>query len=137
MVGKRRFLDSRRGPTTYVTPETKIVGSISGEGDYIFCGSVEGDCHIEGTVTLAAGGYWKGTLHAEDLVIAGTVEGDVCAKQRVEVAGTARVSGSLAGHSIAVAEGAIIEGEIKVQTGEAPVRFEEKRSPSTDSETTE
>ena len=39
MVNKRRFLDSRRGPTTYVTPETSIVGTIRGNGDYIFCGS--------------------------------------------------------------------------------------------------
>jgi cytoskeletal protein CcmA (bactofilin family) len=37
------------------------------------------------------------------------------------------VSGRLSGNSIAVAEGAVIEGEIKVTSGAAPVKFEEKR----------
>jgi cytoskeletal protein CcmA (bactofilin family) len=66
-------------------------------------------------------------MKAVDIVVAGTVEGDVVAKQRVEIAGTARITGSLAGNSIAVAEGAIIEGEIKVTSGEPLTKFQEKR----------
>ena len=124
---KRRMLDTSGGPTTYIAPSTKIVGTITGEGSYVFCGTVEGDCDIKGPLTLAEGGQWKGTMRATDVVVAGTVEGDVVAGKRVEIAGTARVAGSLSGHSIAVAEGAIIEGEITVTTGDAPLKFQEKR----------
>ena len=124
---KRRIQDSANGPTTYVAASTTIVGTVTGKGAYVFCGSVEGDCDIDGPLTLAAGGRWKGILKATDIVLAGVVEGDVVAKQRVEILGTARVSGSLSGNSIAVAEGAVIEGEIKVTSGEAPVTFHEKR----------
>ena len=127
MIFKRRIRDSSGGPTTYVAPSTKIVGTISGQGAYVFCGSVEGDCDIDGPLTLAEGGHWKGVLKATDVIVAGTVEGDVVARQRVEISGTARVSGSLSGNSIAVAEGAVIEGEIKVINGEPPVTFQEKR----------
>jgi hypothetical protein len=35
----------------------------------------------------------------------------------------------LSGNSIAVAEGAVIEGEIRVMSGDAPVKFQEKRQP--------
>jgi cytoskeletal protein CcmA (bactofilin family) len=66
-------------------------------------------------------------LKATDIVVAGVVEGDVVAKQRVEIAGSARITGSLSGNSIAVAEGAIIEGEIKVMNGVDPTSFQEKR----------
>jgi cytoskeletal protein CcmA (bactofilin family) len=128
-VFKRRIHDSGKGPATYVAPGTKIVGTISGSGAYIFCGNVEGDCDINGPVTLAIEGNWTGTLKATDIVVAGKVVGDVIAKQRVEIAGTAKVTGSLAGNSIAVAEGAIIEGEIKVLSGTVPIKFEEKRGP--------
>jgi cytoskeletal protein CcmA (bactofilin family) len=124
---KRRIQDGTNGPTTYVAASTKIVGTISGQGTYVFCGSVEGDCDINGPLTLAEGAHWKGTLQATDIVVAGTVEGDVIAKQRVEISGSARVTGSLAGNSIAVAEGAIIEGEIKVMNGAVPTTFQEKR----------
>jgi cytoskeletal protein CcmA (bactofilin family) len=127
MLFKRRIQDSSAGPTTYVSASTKIVGTITGQGPYVFCGTVEGDCDIEGPLTLAPGAIWRGTLKASDLVVAGTVEGDVVARQRVEIAGTARVTGSLSGNSIAVAEGAVIEGDIKVTNGAQPVAFEEKR----------
>jgi cytoskeletal protein CcmA (bactofilin family) len=126
MLFKRRIQDTS-GPTTYIAASTKIVGIVTGKGAYVFCGTVEGDCDIDGPVTLAAGGHWKGILKATDIVVAGVVEGDVVAKQRVEILGTARVTGSLSGHSIAVAEGAIIAGEIKVTSGAAPVTFQEKR----------
>ncbi len=126
---KRRIQDSAPGPTTYVAASTTIVGAITGKGAYVFCGTVQGDCDIDGPVTLAAGGHWKGILKGNDIVVAGIVEGDVAAKQRVEILGSARVTGSLSGHSIAVAEGAIIEGEIKVTSGAEPVTFQEKRQP--------
>jgi cytoskeletal protein CcmA (bactofilin family) len=129
MKFKRRIQDSPSGPTTFIAASTKIVGTISGKGAYVFCGTIEGDCDIDGPLTLAEGGRWKGTLKATDIIVAGTVEGDVIARQRVEIAGTARVTGSLAGHSIAVAEGAVIEGEIKVVSGEPPKKFLEKRQP--------
>ena len=93
----------------------------------MFCGSVDGDCDIEGSVTLAAGARWIGTIRATDVIVAGEVDGDVVASGRVEVSGTGRISGSLVGHSIAVAEGAVIEGEIRVTSGLEPTRFEEKR----------
>jgi cytoskeletal protein CcmA (bactofilin family) len=124
---KRRIQDGTNGPTTYVAASTKIVGTISGQGTYVFCGSVEGNCDINGPLTLAEGAHWKGILQATDIVVAGTVEGDVIAKQRVEISGSARITGSLAGNSIAVAEGAIIEGEIKVMNGVEPTTFQEKR----------
>jgi len=129
MIFKRRIQDSSGGPTTYIAPSTKIVGTISGQGPYVFCGTVEGDCDINGPLTLAEGGRWKGILKATDIIVAGIVEGDVVARQRVEISGTARVSGSLSGNSIAVAEGAVIEGEIKVTSGAPPVAFQEKRQP--------
>ena len=126
-IFKRRIQDTTNGPTTYIAASTTIIGTIAGKGAYVFCGTIEGDCDIDGPLTLAAGGRWKGVLRATDIVVAGVVEGDVVARQRVEILGTARITGSLSGNSIAVAEGAIIEGEIKVMSGVAPTVFEEKR----------
>lgn len=127
MLFKRRIQDASTGAATYIAASTKIVGTVTGQGAYVFCGTVEGDCDIDGPLTLAKSGHWKGMMKATDIVVAGTVEGDVVARQRVEIAGTARVTGSLSGLSIAVAEGAVIEGEIKVTSGEPPVKFQEKR----------
>lgn len=123
----RRIGDNATGPTTYVAPGTTIHGTLTGRGRFVFCGTVEGDCDIEGPVTLAAQAVWRGTLRATDVIVAGHVEGEVIARERLEIAATARVLGSLSGHSIAVASGAVINGELKIASGEAPTSFEEKR----------
>ena len=117
---KRNIPDSANGAVTYVAPGTKIVGNLTGEGAYIFCGEIEGECDINGPVTVAEGSHWKGAIRATDIVLAGTVEGDVTAKQRVEIAGTARISGSLRGSSIIVAEGAVIEGDVSITQAKEP-----------------
>lgn len=124
---KRRISDHARGPTTYLAPSTRVVGTISGQGAFVFCGAVEGDCDIDGPVTLAEGARWTGTLSGTDVIVSGIVDGDVVARQRVEITGTAQVNGSLSGQSIAVEEGAVIEGDIKVLSGDAPITFREKR----------
>lgn len=126
---KRRILDDADGAATYIAPSTKITGKIIGKGTYVFCGELEGECDIDGPITLAAGSRWKGTLRAGDVIVAGRIDGDVIAKHRIEVSETAHIAGSLAGRSIAVAEGAVIEGDIKVTDGGAPREFKEKRRP--------
>jgi len=124
---KRRILDGSSGAATYIAPTTKITGKLTGKGPYVFCGEMDGECDIDGTITLAKGSKWKGTLRAGDVVVAGKVDGDVHAGHRIEVSETAHITGSLAGKSIAVAEGAVIEGDIKVTNGGAAQEFTEKR----------
>ena len=108
--------ESSSSATTYIAPGTKLVGNLTGEGPYIFCGETEGECDIKGPVTVAEGSLWKGSVRATDIVIAGKVEGDVVAKKRVELTGTAHITGSLRGAAIVVAEGAVIEGEVSIST---------------------
>lgn len=123
----RRLQDSAQSAATYIAQGVHFTGTIKARGAFVFCGEFEGDCDIEGPVTLAAGGRWAGTLKATDVIIAGTVEGDVIASQRVEITGSARVTGSLSGNSIAVAEGAVIDGELRVTSGDQAQLFTEKR----------
>ena len=128
-VFKRRLQDGQKGPATFIAATTKIEGRILGDGPFIFSGRVEGDCEITGLVTLTETAHWVGTLTAADLVLAGTIEGNVLCSGRVEIASTAKITGTLTGLSVAVAQGAVIDGEIKVLGGGTTLAFEEKRQP--------
>ncbi len=90
-------------------------------------GEVDGECDIEGTVTLTKDGIWRGTIKADSVIVAGTIEGDVYAATGVEIGDTARVSGTVSGASIAVAEGAIVEGVMQTTGQSTPTEFIEKR----------
>ncbi len=123
----RRFRDRPSGAPTLINEGCKITGTISGSGDYQVSGAVDGDCDIDGTVALARNGYWNGTIKAAQVVVSGHVEGDIIATGKVEIADTARISGTVTGEAIAVAEGAVVEGQMRT-TGQAdPVEFVEKR----------
>lgn len=123
----RRMRDRSSGPATLISEGCKITGNIAGDGDFMINGEVDGDCDLTGSVTLAEKGYWKGTLKAEAVVISGTVDGDIVASGSVEISESARINGTVSGASIAVAEGAVIEGIMKTTDRTNPVEFVEKR----------
>lgn len=106
------------GTATIIGEGVRISGTIAGTGSFIVCGEVESDCDLDGPVTLAREGRWKGTIRATEITIAGNVEGDVRTDGKIEVASTARVRGSLIGRMISVAEGAVIDGEMQM-TGQS------------------
>jgi len=124
---RRRFRDGATGAPTLINEGCKITGVITGQGDYQVSGEVEGDCEIDGTVTLTRTGYWNGTINAGHVVISGHVEGDIVAAGKVEISSSARITGKVAGEAIAVAEGAVVEGQMKTTGKAEPVGFVEKR----------
>lgn len=108
----RRTLDAVNGFNTSVGPDNIFKGSITGTGHSIILGKVEGDSDVEGTLVVGEGGAWTGNIFAENVVIAGIVEGNIVAKEKIDVVSTANIKGSLTSPFIAIAEGAVHEGEI-------------------------
>lgn len=125
---KRRISDANGGSVTLIGAGCKIEGKVSGRGNIMISGDIEGECDIEGTVTLTENGRWRGTIKANSVIVAGTVEGDICASDLVEISETARVSGTVSSEAIAVAAGAVVEGLMQTPAGKAPTEFVQKRT---------
>lgn len=123
----RRLRDQSFSKATLINEGCKITGEISGDGNFMVNGEVSGDCDINGTLTLATSGYWQGSIRADNVIVAGHVEGDVVATGKVEITNTAKIAGTVTAESIAVAEGAIVEGQMKTTGQSKPVEFIEKR----------
>ena len=123
----RRLRDRSSGAATLISEGCKITGTISGNCDFQVNGEIDGDCDIDSTITLAKGGLWSGTIRAGNVIIAGHVEGDIIADGRVEITDTARITGTVSGEAIAVAEGAVVEGIMKTTGQPEPTEFVEKR----------
>ena len=60
----RRFRDRTSGAPTLINQGCKISGVITGAGDYQVSGEVDGDCEVDGTVTLTRTAYWSGIINA-------------------------------------------------------------------------
>jgi cytoskeletal protein CcmA (bactofilin family) len=123
----RRLRDKSASSATLINEGCKITGTISGTGSYLVNGEVDGDCDLDGTVTIAPNGLWKGTVKASDIIVAGQVEGDIIAAGKVEITDSAHIIGTVSGEAIAVAEGAVVEGVMKTTGPSEPLEFVEKR----------
>lgn len=124
---RRRLRDRTSGAATLINEGCKITGTIVGNGDFLISGEIEGDSDIDGTVTLAPNGHWRGTIKADTVIVAGHVEGDVVAAGNVEIGASAKIVGTVSGDAIAVAEGAVVEGVMKTTGQVDPTEFVEKR----------
>lgn len=124
---QRRTLDKVGGISTVIGAGAVFVGKFRGTENYVVYGLIEGDCELDGTVVVEEGGRWHGQISASNVIIAGEVKGDVVATTKVELAPTARIAGSISGPVVAIAEGAVVQGSIKMTSSAQPVRFVERR----------
>lgn len=124
---KRRIRDSVGRFASVLGAEAQLRGELSGGGDYIILGRVEGDSNLDSTVLLERGGVWQGRLQARAVIIAGTLEGEAVALERVELAPSARVRGDIQAPSVAIAEGAVFEGQIRSGADTRVTHFRERR----------
>lgn len=125
----RRTLDKVGGVSTVIGVGSRFVGEISGEENIVIHGQVEGDCDLAGTVVVEEGAQWTGTIKASNVIIAGLVTGNVMATEKLELASTAQIDGNLTGPVIAVAEGAVIKGNMVMNDGSNVTHFTDKRLP--------
>ena len=124
---KRRFLDTSSASPTFIGAETVFIGNIRGTGQFVVSGEVHGDGELEGGLNLSASGTWNGFIQAQQAIIAGKITGGLSVKDKLEIGYTAVIHGKVSARTVAIAKGAIVDGEIEV-TSDAPlVRFEEKR----------
>ena len=118
MLGK-----SRRGQgeiRTLLGQGTRIVGDLIFEGGLHLDGSVEGNvlalAGTQAVVTIGASGTVRGSVEAPQVIVEGTVEGDVFASERVELGPCARVVGNVVYRLIEMASGAEVNGKLVHRT---------------------
>lgn len=125
---KRRLLDRMGGTPTFVAEGSRITGDIQTPGPLVVCGAIRGDGAVAGALTLSAGSAWEGEVHAQCAVVAGQLTGRLIVEGKLEVGASAVIRGAISARSIAIAKGAVIDGEVIVTSGQPVVSFEEKRA---------
>ena len=101
---------------TLIGKSTEIVGKvILGESlriDGKISGNIESQPDAKVTVAIGQDGEVVGDIHAFRVVVAGKVEGNIYASERVEFHPTARVNGDVTYGSMGVEHGAKIMGQM-------------------------
>lgn len=126
---RRRLLDRFAAAPSLVATNARLVGDIETDGALLLNGQVRGNGKIGGELGISQGGRWDGEVRAQRAVIAGQLHGTLIVAEKLEIGSTARISGRVSAKQIAMARGAIIDGELSVTGNEPIIEFEEKRVP--------
>lgn len=100
---------------TVIARPSKFEGRITGSGEIVVNGLVNGTIEASGTVRVADQGRVEATLHGRTVIIAGTVIGDITADERIELEPSARVDGNITAPRILIQDGASFRGQVNMK----------------------
>lgn len=100
--------------TTVIGPDTTLKGELTFENSARIMGRVEGKVSSKGEVTIGDGAACKATIDAGRVLVDGVVEGNITAKEKVQLNAKARVVGDITALTLVVSEGASFTGHCRV-----------------------
>ncbi len=124
---------------TLVGKNTVIRGNVNFSGGLHIEGRVEGNVHADddgSILILSENGSVQGEVTVPNMVLNGTIEGDVHASEQVELAPRSRVTGNVYYNLIQMAIGAEVNGNLVHRKGGKP-QLEFKGVKATESKSTE
>jgi cytoskeletal protein CcmA (bactofilin family) len=124
---RRRLLDRLGTSPTVLAEGSQVIGDIIVPGGLVVSGLVRGDGQVGAALQIARGATWDGRVMAHSAVIAGTLTGELLVTDKLEVGASAVIRGRVTARIVAVARGAVLDGELNVTSGEPVVQFDEKR----------
>ena len=119
VTGVTSFAGTSGRPDAYLGKGTKVVGTLN------FTGSAEIDCLVEGeinakeTLTIAEGATVNGKINGAEVVVRGTVNGDIIATKKLSLRRPARIVGNISSANLSIEEGVAFEGKCTMTTGSA------------------
>jgi cytoskeletal protein CcmA (bactofilin family) len=99
---------------TTIGASLTINGQVTSREDITIHGRVIGEISLEGGLLVAPTANIDARVRATRLTIHGTMAGDIAAAERVELTGTAAVSGTLLSPAVIMREGAFFNGAMVV-----------------------
>ena len=114
-------METNSASETIISSEVEIIGTIKTSGSVQFNGQLEGDLQSEGDATIGKSAEVKGNLAGNSISIAGSVNGNVTAKDRIQMLATARVHGDIKAKRLTVEDGVTFIGRSEVNPSGQPV----------------
>jgi cytoskeletal protein CcmA (bactofilin family) len=103
------------GEFAHIGKSVFIKGELSGSEDIYVDGQVEGSIHLSGNnLTIGPNGRVRANISAKNVVVGGTLDGNIVAGERTEFRKTAVANGDVQTKRIAIEEGAFFKGKLEI-----------------------
>ena len=116
--------------TAFFGGKLSIKGKVTGSGNLIVMGKLEGEVDLAGELVVAAPAVLNGEIRAVTLAVSGTVTGTLTAGEKIHLEKSAVVRGRMNTPRLSVVDGATFNGEIEMKKpadGAAPSQRYDKK----------
>lgn len=100
--------------TTLIASDTHITGQMTFERSARIVGKFDGKIAAKGELQVADGALCKAEVEAQNVTIDGEVQGNVMAREKVQLNSKAKIAGDIVAEKLVVAEGASFFGNCSV-----------------------
>jgi len=125
-------LSSTAGLVAYLYKGCRVAGQLSFQGPARIDGIVDGEIQCQGALTVGDGAEVRAKISGEVVVIRGKVEGNVTAKERVELLTPARLIGNVTAPRLIISEGVVFDGDCSMGVAKQKNRVANSQSVNVD-----
>ncbi len=101
-------------PKNVLNSEVEIKGNLKFSGELSFDGKVDGEIQTDGTLHLGDSAVINGNINAQTVVVRGKVNGNIVAKDKIEIKAKTELFGDIRASKLAVEEGVTFVGKTEV-----------------------
>lgn len=114
--GRGRGRRGESGSSNSVTlgPRDSMIGTLRIEGDLKVHGTLEGEVHASGDVSIEPSAKVKASIEGGNVNVTGNVTGNVTARGRLTLAGSGTLHGDVRVSKLAVEDGATLNGNVSM-----------------------
>ena len=94
--------------------DVEIKGNIKFAGELTFDGKLDGEIHTDGTLNLGDGAVINGNINAANVVVRGKINGNISAKDKIDIKAKAELFGDIRATKLAIEEGVTFVGKTEV-----------------------
>jgi len=99
--------------TSFFGTKLSVKGKVSGGGNLIVMGNLEGE--LQGELVVAPSAVIRGEVKAVTVTVSGSLSGTLTAREKIHLEKSAVVSGRLHAPRLSMVDGASFNGEIEMQ----------------------
>ena len=94
--------------------DVEIKGNLKFSGELTFEGKLDGEIQTDGTLNLGDSAVINGNINAQTVVVRGKINGNIIAKDKIEIKAKAELFGDIRATKLVIEEGVTFVGKTEV-----------------------
>jgi cytoskeletal protein CcmA (bactofilin family) len=99
--------------------DVEIKGNLKFSGELTFDGKLDGDINTDGVLNLGENSSVTGNINAQTVVVRGKVNGNITAKEKIDIKSKAELFGDIRSAKLVIEEGVTFVGKTEVNPNKA------------------